>query len=115
MNHEDEFSAQIAYIHGRIEAQIEAFANACGLPARQLASRVGELLLSAPGREVLGPEDRVPELPRKAGKRRKAVAAVEVAERPHGKPRLSPEGAAKLRRMMKRRWRTVWKHKRRMA
>lgn len=51
--------AQIAYIHGRIESQLEGFASSLDLPARELTQRVGALLIGLPSGEPMGFTQRV--------------------------------------------------------
>lgn len=46
--HDKQFEIISAYIHGRIEAQIEAFAETLNIPKSQLTNRLGTLLLSNP-------------------------------------------------------------------
>jgi hypothetical protein len=52
----------LAYLHGRLEAQIEAFATALGIPAIELTARMWHVLSSPPGRTILGSIDRMPDL-----------------------------------------------------
>lgn len=52
-------AAQIAYIHGRIESQLEGFASSLNLPARELTQRVGALLIGLPSGEPMGFTQRV--------------------------------------------------------
>lgn len=80
----NENSTQIAYIYGRLEAQIEAFANSSGVSFRELAGRLATLLLGATSGKVLGTSDRVSQVPREA-QRRKTVAKVAMVKRPSGK------------------------------
>jgi hypothetical protein len=75
----ENLAVPIAYIHGRLEAQIEGFAASLDVSAGELAERLGELLLSGSGREGLGADDRLPKLRRKAGAGGKGVESVEVA------------------------------------
>lgn len=84
-----ETDIKVAYIHGRIEAQIEAFADSAGIPAPELASRVGSLLCGAASGEVLGTEHRVPALPGQTAKGSKAVAKVALDGGTHRKPQKS--------------------------
>jgi hypothetical protein len=86
MNHQkgrkhevENFEIQIAYIHGRIEAQIEGFAASLGVSAAELAGRLGELLLGAQGGERLGVDDRLPKLRGKAGAGGQGVESVALA------------------------------------
>lgn len=75
----------IAYIHGRIAIQIETFAQSLGLPASDLAARVGTLLFGQTGREPLGPEDRMPFMHRETAKGGKTVEPLAVASRTRSK------------------------------
>jgi hypothetical protein len=50
----------LAYIHGRLEAQIEIFATALGVPTIELAERMGSLLSSPARGTVLGSLDPLP-------------------------------------------------------
>ena len=79
-----EIEKAIAYIHGRTEAQLEAYASALGLPPGELASRVGALLSGAASGQVLGTDNRVPKLPSSPAERSKAVAKVEMDGRASG-------------------------------
>ena len=74
----------IAYIHGRIEAQLEAYAFGIGIPASELAARLGTLLLGTESGPVLGTHDRVPKLPSPPAARSKAVAKVALDGRTSG-------------------------------
>jgi hypothetical protein len=76
---EESIAVQVAYIHGRIEAQLEAFANSLNIPAAQLTSRVGALLLGSQGREDMGPARRVSKLRRETAAGSCTVEPVEVA------------------------------------
>lgn len=86
------FEVSIAYIHGRLEAQIEAFAQSLGIPARFLTNRLGTLLLVPEGGEVLRVADHLPVVRRKTAKRSKAVAKVAVVSRPRSKASSSGKG-----------------------
>jgi hypothetical protein len=76
---EDNLAVQIAYIHGRIEAQLESFAQSLNIPSSQLASRVGALLLGAQGGEIVGPARGVSKLRREAAAGSSSVEPVEMA------------------------------------
>lgn len=74
-------SAQIAYIHGRIEAEIEGFAKALNISMGQLAYKVASLLLSQTNREILGTESNMSQMRRNSAKRSKTVAKVALVKR----------------------------------
>jgi hypothetical protein len=78
-NHE----LQIAYLHGRLEVQIESAANSIGIPFHELAGRLGSLLLTSSGRQVLGAPDNMPTLRGETTGDRTTVAKVAVARRPY--------------------------------
>lgn len=80
---ERQIEVGIAYIHGRIEAQIENFAFAIGIPARELAERVGALLLSPPGGKVLGTKNSVSSLLGPSPIKRKSPRKMAVASDSH--------------------------------
>jgi hypothetical protein len=77
----------IAYLHGRIEAKLEAvfnteiaaYAQISGITEQQLAARVAALLQPAQGGKKLGPVNRVSNLPSKAAKRGTSVEPLAVA------------------------------------
>jgi hypothetical protein len=77
----------VAYIHGRIEAQLEGFAASLGLPARQLTVRVAALLLGPESGGLLGSENRVSSLPGASATADKATRTMAVAKRPYRKAR----------------------------
>jgi hypothetical protein len=82
--HEQEIRERVAYIHGRIERELEAFAHSLAIPAVELTYRVGALLLG----DGEGRQDRLPPLPVGTGTRSIVVAEVEGPVEPHGgKPR----------------------------
>lgn len=79
------FENSIAYLHGRIEAQLEAFAGSLGVPPSELTSRVAALLLALPSGSLLRTEDNMPSLRRKTTRAyKKRLSKVEVASRPSG-------------------------------
>jgi hypothetical protein len=78
MKHGSKIEVSVAYIHGRIEAQLEAFAQSLDIPAWELAGRVGALLLGAESWSVLGTEDRVPSVSGSATERSKTARKVAV-------------------------------------
>lgn len=79
---DEKVESNIAYICGRIEAQLEGFAQSLGLPPAQLTTRVATLLLSMSGGLILGPKDRVSDMPRKTTKKYKVRSSkVAVARR----------------------------------
>src|SRR6185312_8614684 len=71
----------VAYIHGRVEAQIEGFSNNLGIPTSELTTRVATLLLGMPSRSL---EDRMSKVPRKTSKAYKTMGSVEVASGSRG-------------------------------
>jgi hypothetical protein len=58
MNVRDEEKA-LAYLHGRLEAQLEAFATSWGIPITELTARLATLLLTTASRRELGANDTV--------------------------------------------------------
>ncbi len=79
-NAKKDYTPQIAYIHGRIEAQLEGFAASLGVPPVELTRRVGELLAgSMAGRESLGSSDFLSDLRRESTRLSKSLAAQAVA------------------------------------
>jgi hypothetical protein len=72
---------QVAYLHGRIEAEIERFASSMGISPLELTERLVELLLP-PGKRA---GNRLPVLQSNSPARRSPVAKVEVAVEPHGR------------------------------
>ena len=76
--HGPKLEVSIAYIHGRIEAQIDAFAGSLEIPPAYLASRLGSLLLGQEDGEVVGTEHHLPVMPRKTVAGGKTVAKVAV-------------------------------------
>jgi hypothetical protein len=62
----------IAYIFGRTEAHLQAFAASMEIPYRELATRLGALLLS----QGKGSGDRMPIVPSNSSKPRKTLAKV---------------------------------------
>lgn len=77
----ESLTARIAYIHGRIDQQIEIYAQSLGIPAAVLAERLATLLHPSGARSTSS----VSPLRGDTTEAREAVAAVEVAVRPHGK------------------------------
>jgi hypothetical protein len=55
-----QFENQIAYVYGRIEAQLEVYSSQLGVPFPILARGISELLRGKESRSVLGPTHRVP-------------------------------------------------------
>jgi hypothetical protein len=88
---DENLTVQLAYIHGRIEAQLEAYAQSLGLPAAQLTSRMGTLLLGTQNGEVMGPARGVPKLRSEAAKGGEAMEPMAVA----GSPRRRASGSSK--------------------
>lgn len=78
-NEEENIAVQIAYIHGRIEAQLESFAQSLNIPASQLTSRVGALLLGSQGGEIVGSSRGVSKLRRETSAGDSSVEPLEVA------------------------------------
>jgi hypothetical protein len=99
LTNEQRIAQRVAYIHGRIERELEAFAGSLAIPAVELTARVGALLLGA-GEWA---SDRLPALPQgsplEAGAGSVAVATLEGASESHG--RGSRRGSAKKRRANK--------------
>ena len=81
MKYGKSFEIQLAYIHGRIESQLEAFAASLGIAPKELAVRLAGLLLGQEGGEVLRTGNRVPALSGKAPKRGTSARKVAVARR----------------------------------
>lgn len=74
------YESQIAYIHGRIEHEIEGFANSLGIPTLVLTERLAELLHARRS----GVEDSMPGLREISSKRSEKLGkTLEVAERTH--------------------------------
>ena len=86
---EQQLRERIAYIHGRIEREIEAFATALSLPPMALTSRLGALLLGIPE----GHDHSLPDVPVEAGPGSRVLAEVEGARQSHG-------GVARTRRQL---------------
>lgn len=112
-----------AYLCGRIEREIEAFAASVSLPTMAFTSRVAQFLSG----QGSGDAGYLPHLPVEAGTRGAAVAEVEEPLGAHGNGsrgqrllapgnaasqaaahkvtrRLSPEGLERIRQASKRRW-----------
>lgn len=121
----------LAYIHGRIDSQIDGYAASIGVPATALAARLAALL--SPARE--GSFDNLPLLPSGPAEDRGAVESMEMVVAAHGgtaphsggsstsqtgqgevkfdslgrrivvtKKRFSPEGLKAISEATKRRW-----------
>ena len=71
---------KVAYLHGRLEAEIERFASSMGISPLELTERLVELLLPQGKRSG----HRLPVLQHDSPARRVPVAKVEVAVEPHG-------------------------------
>jgi hypothetical protein len=84
----------IAYLHGKIETQLEFYSNAAGLDARMVTARVGALLSGAGHGTDGGVPVRMEPAPGRG--RGEAVADVEGGEQPHG--RGAPHRAAQGRK-----------------
>lgn len=54
-----EHEAEIAYVYGRIESQLEVYASQLGIPFTELASGISRLLRDKAVRSVLGPSHRM--------------------------------------------------------
>lgn len=85
------YETQIAYIHGRIEAQLDAFAHSLNLPAAELAYRVGALLLAAQGGESLGPNHNLSFVRNATAQRHQAVEPLALAGSTHSKASHGPK------------------------
>jgi hypothetical protein len=110
----------LAYIHGRIDSQIDGYAASIGVPATALAARLAALL--SPARE--GSFDNLPLLPSGPAEDRGAVESMEMVVAAHGgtaphsggsstsqtgqgevaKKHFSPEGLKAISEATKRRW-----------
>lgn len=77
---EQQLRERIAYIHGRIEREIEAFAASLALPAVALTSRLGALLLGLDERDA----HRLPDVSMDARQGGRVLAEVESAGQSHG-------------------------------
>ena len=86
--YELQVEVQAAFFAGGLIERLNNYARGVGLPASELAKRVGDALRAAADGALLGTEHRVPDLPRKTAKRSKAVEPLAVAERPRGKQAL---------------------------
>lgn len=84
-NHEKyiEQEKAIAFIHGRISVQIEDFAKILKLPERELANRLGILLLGLQSGEKIRVENNLPELRPKTTKRTKRLRKMEMVSSTH--------------------------------
>ena len=84
-NHEKyiEQEKAIAFIHGRISVQIEDFAKILKLPERELANRLGILLLGLQSGEKIRVENNLPELRPKTTKRTKRLRKMEMVSGTH--------------------------------
>lgn len=91
----NEIEIEIAYFYGRLEAQIESFANAHNLSWAELTERLAALILSAKSGQVLGATDRVPALRRQAPKVYKASRKVEVDGGSHRRAQVAGRKAGK--------------------
>ena len=58
--HPAQFENQIAYVYGRIEAQLEVYSSQLGVPFPVLTRGISELLRGKESRSILGPTHRVP-------------------------------------------------------
>jgi hypothetical protein len=76
----------LAYIHGRLEAQVEIFATALGVPTIELAERMGSLLSSPARGSVLGSLDPLPNLRRGATADDPVSRPLALASGSHGQP-----------------------------
>jgi hypothetical protein len=77
--------SSLAYIHGRLEAQIEIFATALGVPTVELAQRMGSLL-SPPARgPLLGTDHRMPDLRQASTQGNRVSRPLALAGRTHGR------------------------------
>lgn len=74
----------IAYIHGRVEAQLEGFAASLGILPFELTSRVASLLLFGSGGEISRNQDHLPKMRGKASKIHQTTRPVEVARGARG-------------------------------
>lgn len=98
-----------AYICGRIEAQLEGYADSAQIPRRVLTGNVGAFLLSASGRKQMGVTDTMPPLPRTSTNGDKTTSTMEMAKRPYSRASKlhwtqTPEGKEKMRQRMKKYW-----------
>lgn len=92
-----------AYIHGRVEAQLEGFAASLGIPTRQLTERVGQLLIGTEGRSALGLQPSVRHMRREAPEAHQGTREVAVADGTHeNRARVAEEAAAANVRIAKR-------------
>jgi hypothetical protein len=82
-NNDAKLNEAIAYLHGKIEAEIGFFAAAAGLNSGMVAARVGVLLSGAWQRAESSVPMRMEPAHRRAGAG-KPVADVEGSEQPHG-------------------------------
>lgn len=86
MNAKSRIEIGIAYIHGRIEAQIEAFAFGIGVPSASLAARVGALLLGNQNGKIVRIEDHMPTLRKKTAKAHTATRKMALVSNASRKP-----------------------------
>jgi hypothetical protein len=82
---EQKLRERIAYIHGRVERELEAFAASLNVSPMELTHRVGYLLCGLGE----GSEDPLPDVRLAPGQRGALMAAMESTQRPHGGGALS--------------------------
>jgi hypothetical protein len=79
VNYDKHIDTAVAYLHGRIEAQLEAFAVSIGTSAADLTSRVATLLLA----QGAGTAERVPKLRGASTSGDTRLAKVALVDRAH--------------------------------
>lgn len=99
----------LAYIHGRIEAEIESFANSLQLEPKEFTYRVATLLLGDSERSI---KDRMSKLPNNTTKNNKTLGQMEMdvvthSNRPSKTKKLKLKGSGP-----KRYWASMTKEQR---
>jgi hypothetical protein len=83
--HDRKIEIGAAYLHGRIEAQLEIYATSMGVPSFELTNRVAALLLTGSQGST---ENSMPDMRGEATETRQALRKMEMAGRPSkGRPR----------------------------
>src|SRR5258708_5566640 len=91
VSNEGSIREKVAYIGGRIETQLEAYANDLRIPYPQLAQRLANFLLGS-GQGVVNPVPSVRDNPAKGSK---TVATVEMAKRTYSNSTKTPHSRLK--------------------
>lgn len=89
MNRGKNLENAIAYIHGRLVAELENFANSLQITSQELTTRLGTLLLA----EGQGTFDSLPTLRGKTTQDGQTVESVALSSRPHRRAQKRPRGS----------------------